>query len=138
MIVLAVGGDRMGAAGNVVFIAGMALGALLVLMMLPFGRSYAVILTDRRLLLFHMAKISYTQRLRGICLAVPRSEVSSAFKDRQVWAVLSLEFSPATGQAPVKLWFMDVHKLGARYNHEALTTPMDTVTGASPQPGKAA
>ncbi len=136
-IVLAAAGDRMGAAANWVFGAGLVLGMLLILMMLPFTSSYAVVLTGRRLLLFRMAKIGYTQHVRGIYLAVPRSEVSAAFKDRLGWAVLSLKFSPATGQAPMELWFMNVQKRGARYIYEALMTPTGGAD-ASPQPGKAA
>ena len=131
-----VGYDRMGAAGDLVFIGGLTLAVLLMVLARFFMRNYAVILTDRRLLVFRLGSLSL--RLRGIFLAEPPSEVSAAFKEYwRVWGVLRLEFSHATGQAPMRLQFEGVHKLGARYIYEALTTPAGGAD-ASAGPGKAA
>lgn len=136
-IIIILSRGSLGAAGYVVLIACGVLAVLLVLLAARFTRSYAVILTDRRLLLFRASNVG--QRLQGIFLAVPPGEVSAAFQDRWWWggAVLSLEFSPATGQAPMQLHFDNVHRLGARYIHDALTTPASGAD-ASPGPGKAA
>jgi hypothetical protein len=69
--------DRMGAAGDVLGSAGIGLFFLLTLLQGLSSPGCAVVLTDRRLLVFRTGRLS--TRVRGMVTAVPRSEVSADF-----------------------------------------------------------
>ncbi len=135
MVTLVVAGNRMGAAADVVFGAGLALAMLLVVLSVPFARGCAVVLTDRRLLVFRTGRLS--PRVREMVIAVPRSEVSASLWALQGYSALSLEFSPAAGRAPMKPYFMGPGTRAARCIDDALATAAGGAD-ASPQPGKAA
>ncbi len=135
MVTLVVAGDRMGAAADVVFGAGLALAVLLVVLSVPFARGCAVVLTDRRLLVFRTGRLS--PRVREMIIAVPRGEVSASLWALQGYGALSLEFSPAVGRAPMKPYFMGPGTWAARCIDDALATAAGGAD-ASPQPGKAA
>lgn len=72
------------------------------------ARKHAVVLTDRRLLVFGWRGM-VMGHLRGVFVAVPRSDVSTGFTCRLGLASLRVEFAPATGGAPIRLgfWSMD-------------------------------
>jgi hypothetical protein len=115
--------DRMGAgAAEVVLLVGMALVIALLLLTIPFARGYAVVLTDRRVLVFGASTV-FTPRLREIVVAAPRCEVSAAFQSWPGWGVLRLQFPPAVGNARVRLDFTSPYKQIARSIHLALATP---------------
>lgn len=136
MVTLVVAGDRMGAAADVVFGAGLALTMLLLLVVaVPFTQGCAVVLTDRRLVVFRTGKFS--SRVREMVIAVPRSEVFTAFwglrrPDRGAgYGVLRLAFSPALGRAPMKPYFMAWNAVAAGCIDDALTTPAGGTDAAS-------
>lgn len=137
MVTLVVAGDRMGAAADVVFGAGLALTMLLLLLVVavPFTQGCAVVLTDRRLVVFRTGKFS--SRVREMVIAVPRSEVFTAFwglrrPDRGAgYGVLRLAFSPALGRAPMKPYFMAWNAVAAGCIDDALTTPAGGTDAAS-------
>lgn len=136
MVMLVVAGDRMGAAADVVFGAGLALTMLLLLVVaVPFTQGCAVVLTDRRLVAFRTGKFS--SRVREMVIAVPRSEVFTAFwglrrPDRGAgYGVLRLAFSPALGRAPMKPYFMAWNAVAAGCIDDALTTPAGGTDAAS-------
>ena len=124
LVVLAVtaivAGSRMGAAADVVFGAAMGLMWLLLLLSIPFTHGCAVVLTDRRLLVFRTGRVS--TRVREMVIAVPRSEVSTAFWAYRACGVLRLGFSPGVGRAPMKPYFWGWGTPAARCIDDALTT----------------
>lgn len=105
---------------NAAFIAA---GALAVVLLLPgflVTHKYAVVLTDRRLLMFRWSGI-FMGHIRDIFIAAARSDVSSDFQSRLGWGGLNVEFAPATGMAPIQLDFWSVDKQIAWDIHHALT-----------------
>ena len=63
-----------------------------------------MVLTDRRLLVFRWRGL-VIGHLRGVFVAVPRSDVSTGFTSRLGLARLRVEVAPATGMAPLWLDF---------------------------------
>ena len=118
---LAVIGDGIGGSG-LVTAAFIAAGALVVVL-LPLGwmvaHKHAVVLTDRRLLVFRWSGM-FIGHIRDIFIAVPRSEVSTDFTSRLGWGGLRVEFAPATGMAPIRLDFWSVDRQIAWDIHHAL------------------
>ena len=87
--VLEVIGNRIGESGLVTgaFIAAGALALVLVPLGWVVAHKHAVALTDRRLLVFRWSGV-LSGHLRDVCIAVPRSDVSTGFKSRLGWAGL--------------------------------------------------
>ncbi len=116
-------GYRIGDTGPVTA-AFLAAGAL-ALVLVPLGwivaHKHAVVLTDRRLLVFRWRGV-FIGHLRDVFVAMPRSEVSTGFQSRRGWAVLRVEFAPATGMAPIRLDFWSVDTQIAQGIHHALAT----------------
>jgi hypothetical protein len=107
--VLDVIGNRIGEPGPVtgVFLAAAALAVVLVALGWVVAHKHAVVLTDRRLLVFRCRGI-VIGHLQGVFIAVPRSDVSTGFTSRLGLASLRVEFAPATGMAPIRLDFWSV------------------------------
>jgi hypothetical protein len=116
-------GYRIGDTGPVTA-AFLAAGAL-ALVLVPLGwivaHKHAVVLTDRRLLVFRWRGM-LIGHLRDVFIAVPRSDVSTGLKSRRGWAGLRVEFAPATGMAPIRLDFWSVDAQVAQGIHHALAT----------------
>lgn len=122
--VLEVAGNGVGESGLVTgaFIAAGALALILVPLGWVVAHKRAVVLTNRRLLVFRWSGV-LIGHLREAFIAVPRSDVSTGFKSRLGWAGLSVEFAPSTGMAPVRLDFwLAVDQQIARGVHHALAT----------------
>lgn len=121
--VLEVIGNRIGGSGLVtgVFLAAAALAVVLVALGWVVAHKHAVVLTDRRLLVFRWRGM-VIGHLRGVFVAVPRSDVSTGFKSRRGWGVLRVEFAPTTGMAPVQLDFWSVDAQIVWGIHHALTS----------------
>jgi hypothetical protein len=115
-------------------IEGLALAFILLLVGMNFVRGYAVVLTDRRLLVFRTRGV-FIAHLRGIFIAAPRGGVSTVFRRRLGWGVLSVAFAPGTGKAPVEFHFVAAHTLIAESIHLVLAT---RVTNAQAAPGSPA
>ena len=116
-------GYRIGETGPVMA-AFLAAGAL-ALVLVPLGwivaHKHAVVLTDRRLLVFRWRGV-FIGHLRDVCIAMPRSDVSTGCKSLRGWAGLRIEFAPATGMAPIRLDFWSVDTQIAKGIHHALAT----------------
>ena len=116
-------GNRVAETGPVTA-AFLAAGAL-ALVLAPLGwivaHKHAVVLTDRRLLVFRWSGL-FIGHLRDVFIAMPRSDVSTGFKSRRGWAGLRVEFAPATGMAPIRLDFWSVDTQIAQGFHHALAT----------------
>jgi hypothetical protein len=110
------------AAAGVVFGVGAVLAmVLLAAAVLFFARTYAVVLTDRRLLVFRTDK--FGGGVQGIFMAAPRSEVMTDYRRRLgIWSVLSVGYPPVTGNAPLPFDFLGWAP-AARSIHLALTAP---------------
>ncbi len=102
-------------------------------------KTLGVVLTNRRLILFHQAAV--TRRLRGVLLDVPRDHVSHEFRPYPLnWGVrLFLRFDDTIGHAPIKLIFSAFLQLDAEAIHAALNAkerPEElraaSITGAIP------
>jgi hypothetical protein len=121
--VLEVTGNRIVEPGLVTgaFLATGALAMVLVPLGWVVAHKHAVVLTDRRLLVFRWGGV-FIGHLRGVCIAIPRSDVPTGFKSRLGWAGLSVEFAPSTGMAPIQLDFWSVDGQIARGIHHALAT----------------
>jgi hypothetical protein len=85
-----------------VFFGGMGAGVLLMMVSAALATNYAMVLTDRRLLLFR-TKGQLRLRLREIQIGVPRGQVSMSTQMRFDGAAVNLTFAPATGIPPVSL-----------------------------------
>jgi hypothetical protein len=85
------------------------------------AHKHAMVLTNRRLLVFRWRGM-VIGHLRGVLVAVPRSDVSTGFKSRLGWAGLRVEFAPWTGMAPIWLDFWSVDGQIAAGIHHALAT----------------
>jgi hypothetical protein len=116
-------GYRIGDAGPVTaaFLAAAALALALVPLGWIVAHKHAVVLTDRRLLVFRWRGM-FIGHLRDVFIAMPRSDVSTGFKSRRGWAGLRVEFAPATGMAPIRLDFWSVDTQIAQGIHHALAT----------------
>lgn len=116
-------GGRMGEPGLVTgaFLAAAALAVVLVALGWVVAHKHAVVLTDRRLLVFCWRGL-VMGHLRGVFVAVPRSDVSTGFTSRLGVASLSVAFAPATGMAPIRLDFWSVDSQIAWGIHHALAT----------------
>jgi hypothetical protein len=106
-----------------VFFGGMGVGLLIMVASVPLAKNYAIVLTDRRLLLFR-TKGLFKQRLRKIEIGVPRSQASMNIRGRVDGAAVNFSFAPATGIPPVSL---DAYQNAAAVTYaraiqEALTT----------------
>ena len=114
-------GNRLGETGPVTaaFLAASALALVLVPLGWIVAHKHAVVLTDRRLLVFRWSGM-FIGHLRDVFVAMPRSDVSTGFKSRQGWAGLWIEFAPATGMAPIRLDFWSVDTQIAQGIHHAL------------------
>jgi hypothetical protein len=123
LAMLEVIGNRIGGSSlvNAAFIAGGALAVVLVLLGLIVAHKYAVVLTDRRLLVFRWSGM-FMGHIRDIFIAAARSDVSSDFKSRLGWGGLNVEFAPATGMSPIRLDFWSVDRQIAWSIHHALAT----------------
>ena len=121
--VLEVIGHRFGESGLVTgaFLAAGALAVVLVALGWVVARTHAVVLTDRRLLVFRWRGM-VIGHLRDVSIAVPRGDVSTRFQSRLGWAGLRVEFAPWTGMAPIRLdlWSVDAQIAGGI--HQALAT----------------
>jgi hypothetical protein len=121
--ILEVIGYRIGATGPVT--AGFLAAGALALVLVPLGwivaHKHAVVLTDRRLLVFGWRGV-LIGHLRDVFIAMPRGDVSTNFKSRRGWAGLRVEFAPATGMAPLRLDFWSVDTQIAQGIHHALAT----------------
>lgn len=128
--------DRMGAAGDVLGSAGIGLFFLLTLLHGLFSPGCAVVLTDRRLLIFRTGRLS--TRVREMLTAVPRSEVSADFWAWSTHSVLRLEVPSVADRAPMKLnlYFLGWATPAARSIYDALMTPAGDAD-ARPWPGRA-
>ena len=104
-------GNRIGGSSlvNAAFIAGGALAVVLVLLGFIVAHKYAVVLTDRRLLVFRWSGI-FMGHIQDIFIAAARSDVSSDFNSRLGWGGLNVEFAPATGMSPIRLDFWSVDR----------------------------
>jgi hypothetical protein len=104
--------------------AFLAAGAL-ALVLVPLGwivaHKHAVVLTDRRLLVFRWRGV-FIGHLRDVFIAMPRNDVCTGFKSGRGWAGLRVEFAPATGMAPIRLDFWSVDARIAQGIHHALAT----------------
>jgi hypothetical protein len=116
-----VAGNRIGEPGLVtgLFLAAAALAVVLVALGWVVAHKHAVVLTDRRLLVFRSRGL-VAGHLRGGFVAVPRSDVSTGFTSRLGLARLPVEFAPATGMAPLWLDFWSVDAQIAWGIHHAL------------------
>jgi len=85
------------------------------------AHKYAVVLTDRRLLVFRWSGM-FMGHIRDIFIAAARSDVSSDFNSRLGWGGLNVEFAPATGMSPIRLDFWSVDRQIAWSIHHALAT----------------
>jgi hypothetical protein len=85
-----------------VFFGGMGAGVLVMLVAAAMMKRYAIVLTDRRLLLFR-TKGRMRQHLREIQIGVPRGQVAMQTQMRLDGAAVSLSFALATGVAPILL-----------------------------------
>ncbi len=116
-------GNRIGESRLVT--AGFIAAAALVMVLVPLGwivpHKHAVVLTDRRLLVFRRSGI-FMRHIRDVFIAVPRSDVSTDFKTRLGWGGLNVEFAPATGMAPIRLDFWSVDRQIAWGIHHALAS----------------
>jgi hypothetical protein len=121
--VLEVIGNRIGESGPVTgaFIAVGALALVLVLLGWVVAHKHAVVLTDRRLLVFRWSGV-FMGHIRDVFIAMPRGDVSTGFKSRLGWAGLSVEFAPSTGMAPIRLDFWSVDGQIAGGIHHALAS----------------
>jgi hypothetical protein len=116
-------GYRIGDTGPVtaVFLAAGALALVLVPLGWIVAHKHAVVLTDRRLLVFRWRGV-FVGHLRDVFIAMPRSDVSTGLKSRRGWAGLRVEFAPATEMAPIQLDFWSVDTQIAQGIHHALAT----------------
>ena len=116
-------GQRIGDPGLVT--AALIVAGALALVLVPLGwmvaHKHAMVLTDRRLLVFRWSGI-FIGHLREVFIAVPRSDVSTEFRARHGWAGLSVTFAPATGMAPIQLDFWSIDGQIAGGIHHALAT----------------
>ena len=114
-------GNRIGGSSlvNAAFIAGGALAVVLMLLGFIVGHKYAVVLTDRRLLVFRWSGM-FMGHIRDIFIAAARRDVSSDFNSRLGWGGLNIEFAPATGMSPIRLDFWSVDRQIAWSIHHAL------------------
>jgi hypothetical protein len=122
--VMEVIGNRIGESGLVTgaFIAAGALALVLVPLGWVVAHKHAVVMTDRRLLVFRWSGV-FIGHLRDVCIAVPHSDVSTGFNSRLGWAGLSVEFAASTGMAPIRLDFWSVaDRQIAQGIHHALAT----------------
>ena len=85
-----------------VFFGGMWAGLLVLIVAAALATNYAMVLTDRRLLLFR-TKGQLRLRLREIQIGVPRGQVSMSTQTRFDGAAVNLTFAPATGIPPISL-----------------------------------
>jgi len=112
---------------GVVFFGGTGAGLVLGWLWAFMAHRYAVALTDRRLIVFRVSSASGrripARHIQDIFIAVPRSDVSTDFTTWFGLGTLSLEFAPATGQAPIQLDSTNpVDKQIAMAIHQALAT----------------
>ena len=116
-------GNRIGESGLVTgaFIAAGALALVLVPLGWVVAHKHAVVLTDRRSLVFRWSGV-FIGHLQDVCIAVPRSDVSTGFTSRLGLARLRVEFAPATGMAPLWLDFWSVDGQIAWGIHHALAS----------------
>ena len=116
-------GDRIGEPGPVTaaFIAAAALALVLVPLGWMVAHKHAVVLTDRRLLVFRWRGM-VIGHIQDVFIAMPRSEVSTDFTRRLGWGGLRAEFAPWTGMAPIRLDFWSVDTQIAQGIHHALAT----------------
>ena len=116
-------GYRIGDTGPVTaaFLAAAALALVLVPLGWIVAHKHAVVLTDRRLLVFRWNGL-FIGHLREVFIAMPRGDVSTDLKSRRGWASLRVEFAPATGMAPIRLDFWSVDTQIAQSIHHALAT----------------
>ncbi len=123
MAILELLGNRIGESGAITaaFIASGALALVLVPLSWIVTRRHAVVLTDRRLLVFRRSGM-FTGHIRDVFIAMPRSDVSTRFTSRLEWGGLSVEFAPATGMAPIRLDFWAVDRQIASGIHHTLAT----------------
>jgi hypothetical protein len=114
-------GNRIGGSSlvNAAFIAGGALAVVLMVLGFIVAHKYAVVLTDRRLLVFRWSGM-FMGHIRDIFIAAARSDVSSDFNSRLGWGGLNVEFAPATGMSPIRLDFWSVDRQIAWSIHHAL------------------
>jgi len=109
------------AAFQILLVVGYCCGfALWFAHVLLFLKTLGVVLTDRRLILFHQAAV--TRRLRGVLLDVPRDHVSHEFRPGPLnfGVKLVLRFDDTIGHAPIKLNFSTALQLDAKAMHAAL------------------
>lgn len=127
---LEVVGNRIGEPGLVtgLFLAAAALAVVLVALGWVAAHKHAVVLTDRRLLVFRWRGL-VAGHLRGVFVAVPRSDVSTGFTGRLGLARLRVEFAPATGMAPLWLDFWSVDAQIAWGIHHALASAAGQAQG---------
>lgn len=99
---------------------------------------HAVALTDRRLIVFRLSSASGrrlpARHIKDIFVAAKRSDVSTDFKSRLGWGFFSLNFAPATGQAPIQLDFFSVDTQIAGAIHQALATTAPRAPGSTRLP----
>ena len=119
---------------DAVFFGGTGAGLLLIWISVAIAKYYAIVLTDRRLLLFR-AKGRIRPRLREMQIAVPRSQVSMNIGGRIDGAEVSLSFAPATGIPPVLL--NGATAADARAIQEALATGVNGGSNVSTPPDAA-
>ena len=124
-VALAVADAQPALAGYLIW-GGAAAGLLLIWLAVRRTHPYALALTDRRLIIFRRASASGrripARHIRDVVIAVPRSEVSTDFNNLHGWRRLSLNFAPATEQAPIQLDFSSLNTLIAEAIDQALAT----------------
>ena len=120
---LEVAGTRIGEPMLVtgLFLAAAAVAVVLVALGWVVAHKHGMVLTDRRLLVFGWRGL-VIGHLRGVFIAVPRSDVSTGFTSQLGLASLRVEFAPATGMAPIRLDFWSVDRQIAWGIHHALAT----------------
>jgi hypothetical protein len=87
-------------------------------------RWLGVVLTDRRLIVFRLARV--TQQLQGVLLDVPRQQVSLEFRPYRpsiIGVRVFLRFDDSLGQAPIKLIFGSATMDDAKPLRAGLTGP---------------
>jgi hypothetical protein len=117
-----------GLIGAVLF-GGMCAGLVVIWVAVALTKGYAIVLTDRRLLLFR-TKGRIRQRLREIQIDVPRGQASMSAQMRLDGAAVNLTFTPGTGIPPL---FLNGGSPGesVRAVQEALTAEVTPAKGTS-------
>jgi hypothetical protein len=125
-------GNRIGESGPVTaaFAAGGALAVVLVSLGWIVAHKHAVVLTDRRLLVFRWSGM-VIGHIRDVFIAAPRSEVSTDFKKRPGWGGLCVEFAPWAELAPIRLDFWSVDRQIAWGIHHALASAAARAQGTT-------